>query len=67
MLSVVRERCKEIFKYTVDLRDEESDSEQEEDEEPCAVGAPLSLDRPRATKELNSCPNRQGRFDQASG
>lgn len=33
MLSVVRERCKEIFKYTVDLRDEESDSEQEEDEE----------------------------------
>mmetsp|Transcript_86615 Transcript_86615/g.250131 ORF Transcript_86615/g.250131 Transcript_86615/m.250131 type:complete len:889 (+) Transcript_86615:111-2777(+) len=32
MLSVVRERCKEIFKYTVNLKDDETDSEEDYDD-----------------------------------
>lgn len=32
MLSVVRERCKEIFKYTVELKDEDSDSDEEDED-----------------------------------
>jgi len=31
MLSVVRERCKQIFKYTDDLQDEDEDDQEEED------------------------------------
>mmetsp|Transcript_148874 Transcript_148874/g.277512 ORF Transcript_148874/g.277512 Transcript_148874/m.277512 type:complete len:897 (-) Transcript_148874:200-2890(-) len=31
MLSVVRQRCKQIFKYTNDLQDEDSDAEEDED------------------------------------
>lgn len=31
MLSVVRQRCKQIFKYTNDLQDEDSDAEEDEE------------------------------------